>query len=235
MKYNYDLHIHSALSPCGDDEMTPNNIANMLKLVGCDIIAVSDHNSCKNSSAVIKVAEDIGLLCVPAMELCTCEEAHVLCLFNELKSALAFDELVYSKIPNIKNKPQVFGNQLIIDENDKITGIEEKLLITACELSAEELVSVLKEYGGIAIPAHIDKSSYSLLSSLGFIPKEFGFINYEVSKKTDIDIFRSQHPEYKNIIQNSDSHYLENIPDTFSEIELDNLSIKSLLNKLMLE
>ncbi|HPF56920.1 MAG TPA: phosphoesterase, partial [Clostridiales bacterium] len=25
---NYDLHIHSCLSPCGDEDMTPNNIVN---------------------------------------------------------------------------------------------------------------------------------------------------------------------------------------------------------------
>ncbi|MDO5479206.1 MAG: histidinol-phosphatase, partial [Clostridia bacterium] len=29
MKLYYDLHIHSALSPCGDNDMTPNNIVNM--------------------------------------------------------------------------------------------------------------------------------------------------------------------------------------------------------------
>ena len=28
-RYFYDLHVHSCLSPCGDDDMTPANIAGM--------------------------------------------------------------------------------------------------------------------------------------------------------------------------------------------------------------
>ena len=31
-----DLHIHTALSPCGDMDMTPNNIVNMAQLKGLD-------------------------------------------------------------------------------------------------------------------------------------------------------------------------------------------------------
>ncbi len=46
----YDLHLHSCLSPCGDDDMTPNNLVNMAPLSGCDMIAVTDHNTCKNAA-----------------------------------------------------------------------------------------------------------------------------------------------------------------------------------------
>ena len=42
---HYDLHIHSCLSPCADDSMTPHNICNMAKIKGLDLIAVTDHNS----------------------------------------------------------------------------------------------------------------------------------------------------------------------------------------------
>ena len=41
----YDLHIHSALSPCSDDSMTIHNIINMSLLKGLDLIAITDHNS----------------------------------------------------------------------------------------------------------------------------------------------------------------------------------------------
>ncbi|MEG2203410.1 MAG: PHP domain-containing protein, partial [Christensenellaceae bacterium] len=47
MQIYYDFHIHSALSPCGEDDMTPNNIVNMAKIKGLDAIAVCDHNSTK--------------------------------------------------------------------------------------------------------------------------------------------------------------------------------------------
>ena len=57
MKVYYDLHIHSALSPCAEVEMTPNNIVNMSLLKGLDMIAVTDHNSCGNIRAVMEVAE----------------------------------------------------------------------------------------------------------------------------------------------------------------------------------
>ena len=45
MMLYYDFHIHSALSPCGDADMTPNNIVGMASIKGLDAIAVSDHNT----------------------------------------------------------------------------------------------------------------------------------------------------------------------------------------------
>ena len=95
---NYDLHIHSCLSPCGDDDMTPANIVGMAVIKGLDLIAVTDHNSCKNCPAVLTMADAYGLTALPGMELTTSEEVHVVCLFADLKDALAFDEYVYSRL-----------------------------------------------------------------------------------------------------------------------------------------
>ena len=44
MKIYYDFHIHSCLSPCGDSEMTPNNLVNMAQLAGLSAIALTDHD-----------------------------------------------------------------------------------------------------------------------------------------------------------------------------------------------
>ena len=88
-KRYYDLHIHSCLSPCGAESMTPNNIVNMAQLAGLDVIAVADHNSALNCPAVMAAGERAGLLVLPGMELTTSEEVHVLCLFETLKGALA--------------------------------------------------------------------------------------------------------------------------------------------------
>ena len=125
MKYYYDLHIHSALSPCGDEDMTPNNIVNMSLLNGLDIIALSDHNTCKNVRAVSEVARRAGILFIPAMELETAEEIHVLCLFPSVDAAELFErEIVSPALPDIANNESIFGRQQILDENDNETGTD---------------------------------------------------------------------------------------------------------------
>ncbi len=93
-KYYYDLHIHSCLSPCGDDEATPNSIAGMGKINGLDIMALTDHNTCKNCPAFFEAAKRYGILPVAGMELTTAEEIHMVCLFESLEKAMEFDEFV---------------------------------------------------------------------------------------------------------------------------------------------
>ena len=112
----YDLHLHSCLSPCGDNDMTPSNIAGMAALKGLDVIALTDHNSCRNCPALLRAAAHFGLVALPGMELCTMEEVHVLCLFANLNDALDFDAAVYSHILPIDNDEALFGQQLYYDE-----------------------------------------------------------------------------------------------------------------------
>ena len=118
----YDLHIHSCLSPCGDDEMTPANIVGMAAVKELELIAVTDHSTCKNCGAVLRLAEEYGVLAMPGMELTTAEEVHVVCLFEDLHAAMDFDEYVYSKLPDIANVEKIFGKQQIMDEEETVTG-----------------------------------------------------------------------------------------------------------------
>ena len=104
-RYRYDLHTHSCLSPCVDNDMTPNNLVNMAALLGCEILAVTDHNTCRNAPAAVRVGEAAGVLVIPGMELCTAEEAHVVCLFETVEAALAFDEYVAAHTMHIPNRP----------------------------------------------------------------------------------------------------------------------------------
>ena len=113
----YDLHIHSCLSPCGDDDMTPANIVGMAKVIGLDLIALTDHSSCKNCPAFAAAAAAYGMNVLFGMELTTAEEVHVLCYFPTLNDAMAFDAYVYGQLPDIPNTPALFGNQLIYDES----------------------------------------------------------------------------------------------------------------------
>ena len=78
MEYFADLHIHSCLSPCGDDDMTPANICGMAKLKGLDVIAVADHNTARNLPAAKEACDAYEMLLLPAMEITTREEVHLL-------------------------------------------------------------------------------------------------------------------------------------------------------------
>jgi PHP family Zn ribbon phosphoesterase len=209
-KLSYDLHIHSCLSPCGDEDMTPANIVGMAALKELDIIAVTDHNSCKNCPAVLKLAKQQNIIAIPGMELCTLEEVHVLCLFSCLEDALRFDEYVSSKLIKIPNNERIFGKQEIYDEGEHIIGTEQYLLINATEISFDDLDRLLQEFHGIYIPAHLDKNSNSLLSNLGFIPPDSKFLCAELHDAKKYEEIRRNNPYLTkcNIIMNSDAHSL---------------------------
>ena len=166
----YDLHIHSCLSPCGDDDMTPANIVGMAAVKGLDVIALTDHNSCRNCPAAMYHGEKYGVIVIPGMELTTQEEVHVTCLFPTLEDALAFDALVYEKLLPVPNREDIFGKQQIMDERDEVTGTVKNLLINATSISFDDVFSLAASFHGIAYPAHVDKPSTSLLSNLGFVP-----------------------------------------------------------------
>lgn len=211
---SYDFHIHSALSPCGDHEMTPCNIVNMCQLMGIDTIAVSDHNTIGNIEAVTAVAKRVGIHVIPAMEVETAEEIHVLTLFPDLSSATQIAKLVYDALPNIDNREDIFGQQVYLDDEDRVLGYEKKLLISPTSLSINKLFDMVLSVGGIAVPAHVDRHSYSILTNLGFIPPELPVRCIELSRTTeDVAAYLGARPELAQyaILQNSDAHRLESL------------------------
>lgn len=217
----YDLHLHSCLSPCGDNEMTVNNMVNMAALKGLELIALTDHNSAKNCPAFLKVAQSVGICAIPGMEINTAEEVHAVCLFPKLENAMAFDEYVYSTLPPVINKPEIFGDQILCDENDSQTGTVDKLLITASGVSFSELDGLMKEYGGVYFPAHIDRSSYSLIANFGFVPEDADFPFFEVYHTGLYSTLIEKNPALKGLpwLHNSDAHYLWDISE--AEYKLD--------------
>lgn len=233
-KLSYDLHIHSCLSPCADDDMTPGNIVGMASLTGLDIIAITDHNSCKNCSAALKAAEDFGILVIPGMELTTMEEVHVLCYFECLADALAFDAYVAQHILPIPNQSDVFGNQLLCDDNDSVCGTFDILLISATDISFFELYDLLKEYRGFMVPAHIDKQTNSLLYNLGFIPENSMFTCCEVRDLTKAEELIEKHTYLKQcrIISNSDAHQLTGLHESIYYLQATSGAIPDILNAL---
>ena len=229
-----DLHMHSILSPCGDSDMTPNNIVNMALIKELDIIALTDHNSGKNLPALMEVARNTGLQILPGMEVTTREEAHVLAYFPTLEDAMACDTIIYDHLPNIPNRPDYFGHQYIMDAEDEVVGEVEKLLISATDLSVNELQDIVKAHHGILVPAHIDRKTYSLIASLGFIPLDLDVGTVEISKMMDFGDVPKRYPQVKKyaLIHGSDAHYLEDMAEREYFLDLPDLKRSTLLKKL---
>ena len=231
MKYFYDLHLHSCLSPCGDTDMTPNNIVNMAKLLGLDVIALTDHNTSLNCEAAMKVGDEIGLLVIPGMELTTAEDIHAVCLFPTLEKALAFSGYVDANRIKVRNKPDIYGRQVIMNEDDEETGEIEHLLLPASFIGISDAYRKAAEFGGICYPAHIDRDSLSILSVLGEIDPMCGFRTAELADMDKLDALCAQHPILNgmNIINCSDAHYLENMREASNTIELPELTREAVI------
>lgn len=230
MKFYYDLHLHSCLSPCGSDEMTPADLAAMCALAGLDIVALTDHNTCGNCAPFCQAARERGLLALPGMELCTQEDIHVVCLFPDLDRAEAFQSLVYDRLPPMPNDPAVFGRQLRMDREGTVLGEEERLLACGAAIAVEEVPALTAELGGVAFPAHIDRPSYSLLGVLGLWDPALGFPVAELSHSCPPDFPNRPDLAGVRFVTNSDAHYLDQVwgaehamdlPDRTAEAVLD--------------
>ncbi len=221
--YYYDLHIHSCLSPCSDDDMTPNNIAGMATLNGLQIVALTDHNSCKNCPAFFDACKRQGIIPIAGMELSTAEDIHLVCLFEELEQAMQFDAVVNEHLFNIKNRPEIFGNQLVLDGLDEQIGIEEKLLISSTDLPIDDAIELAKKYGAHVHPAHIDRESNGILAILGDIPPEYTFDCLEFNDVDNIATVTEQYPHLANAMRliSSDAHHLWDINEAKNFVELD--------------
>lgn len=223
----YDFHLHSALSPCGDADMTPNNIVGMAKIIGLDAIAVTDHNTVGNVRAAMEVGRELGVTVVPGMEVETAEEIHILTLYPSIEAAEYAAKEVYDHLPMIKNRPDIFGEQCFMDSEDNITGYEEKLLLTATTLSYNSLFDLVGTAGGLFIPAHVDRHSYSMLTNFGFMPDDVDIKYVELSKRVeDVQGYlesRSELKKYK-LFRDSDAHYLTDLSERVNLFEIDNVS-----------
>ena len=219
--YFYDLHLHSCLSPCADDDMTPGNIAGMLKLAGVELAALTDHNTTKNCPAFFAVCRAYGIIPVAGMELTTAEEIHVVCLFPNLETAARFETLVESRRMKIPNRPDLFGNQLILDEDDQIIGRDEFLLSSATSLTLDEAFQAVADHGGACYPAHIDRESGGIVAILGTVPDKPTFSAVEFRDPNNVTEYRTGHRFPHLIISSSDSHFLTGIPDAAARLVLN--------------
>lgn len=215
--------------------MTPGNIVGMAAIKGLDVIAVTDHNSCKNCPAVMAAAEAYGILAVPGMEINTSEEVHAVCLFPTLEAAMTFDAYVYGRLMPFPNDEAVFGKQQIYDTEDQICGIEPYLLINAVDISFDVLWDLVRGYGGVMFPAHVEKGANSLISNLGFIPPDSKFQTAEIKDLSKLHEMRRSHPylEQCRIISNSDAHYLEHIKEPVLTLHTEGKTTEDIIQALL--
>ena len=221
-----DLHIHSCLSPCADNDMTPADICGMAKLKGLDAIAVTDHNTGRNLPYVKEAADYYGLIFLPGMEITTKEEVHLLGYFRDVDTAVAVGEIFSNNLPPMKNKPDYFGNQLVMNMDDEVVAVEDRLLIGATDLDLAECTKIIREHGGAAVPAHINRG-HGLLVNLGLFPEEPIFPVVEV--RPELPVNEKLIPGKKRL-WSSDAHHLGDILEAVSELDTDRFSLGGLFD-----
>ena len=229
--YYYDLHIHSCLSPCADDDMTPNNIAGMAALKGLQLLALTDHNSCQNCPAFFEACRAQGIVPIAGMELSTAEDIHLVCLFEQLEQAMAFDaEIAKHRMP-MKNRPEIFGNQWILDGEDELIGEEETLLISATDLWIDDAIELARSFGAHVHPAHIDRESNGIVAILGDIPPEYDFACFEFNDAAHIEEYgnRFSYIQPEAVLVCSDAHHLWDINEAEHSLELEDEPYSSAL------
>jgi 3',5'-nucleoside bisphosphate phosphatase len=208
-KFRADLHVHTVLSPCAEVEMIPPLIVQKALELNINLIAITDHNATGNINAVMEAAQGTGLTVLPGMELQTREEVHLLCLFETLEQAMAWQKVVDSILPKRANNPEFFGEQFIVDASGDFIRREERLLIVSAEIGLDEAAEQVYALGGFAIPAHVDRKAFSLIANLGFVPP--GFEALEISRHLKLVEAAARFPQVQGypLIQSGDVHRLD--------------------------
>ncbi|MDI3538240.1 MAG: 3,5-nucleoside bisphosphate phosphatase [Bacillota bacterium] len=208
-----DLHVHTVLSPCAELEMGPRAIVAAAAANGIGLLGITDHNAWANVPAVAALAAREGIAVLPGMEVQTREEVHVLCFFPDLASLAVVGEEIRRHLPRIENRPEVFGDQVIVDAEENILGFENTLLLNSVELTLEEVQDITRRAGGLFIPAHVDRPAFSLLANLGVVPPALEPDALEISGRVTPEEVKSLFPALTgySLITSSDAHRLSDL------------------------
>ncbi len=222
-RFRADLHVHTVLSPCGDLEMSPGNVVEAAFARNIDILGIADHNSTKHAALIKKMAEKKGIFVLCGAEVTTREEIHCLTFFENNEKLMEFQQYLDEHLPAIQNNPAVFGHQVVVDENEIIVEEVDRLLISALDQSLDEVEEKVHSLGGLFVPAHIDRPSYSLISQLGFLPPGLKADALELSRHTSPSVMleRFSGMETYSFLASSDAHHPEQIGSRFTILEME--------------
>lgn len=211
-EYRADLHIHTVLSPCGALEMSPETIINKAKEANLDLIAITDHNTTRQVEVIRRLGRKAGIEVLYGAEITTKEEVHCVALLPDAAAAEHLQAYLDEFRIKVKNKPNLFGYQVAVNEKEEIIFEEENLLIASLTKNIYEVCNKVHEIGGLFIPAHIDRPVYGLIKMLGFIPNDLDADAMELSfAVNDVDAYKLRHPQLKKypIVRSSDAHHPE--------------------------
>lgn len=212
-EFRADLHIHSCLSPCGDWDNSPSAIAQRAQEIGLDLVALTDHNSALNCPAFREACSRQGIVSCYGLEITTREEVHILALFESVELALEMGAFVANNFPDIKHDPERFGDQIVVDQDDYVIDEVDVFLLSASNLTIEEIVGKTLSLGGLSIPAHIDRTAFSLGSQLGFVP------DLPFSAVETVRLPATPSPGHLTVIADSDAHYLPHVGNRYTLYE----------------
>ncbi len=212
-RFRVDLHIHSCVSPCGELTIYPRKIVEQALEAGLDIIAISDHNTAENAAATLLAAQGTGLTVLPGMEITSEEEVHILGLFEKMEDILPVQEEVFRKLPPLPSRDSSRKDQVIVNQDDEVTGFSSHGLMGAAQLNVQEVVELIHRHGGLAVASHIDREAFSLISQLGFVPPGLELDALEVSPLMTIREARLVYAAQTRIplVRFSDAHRPEEI------------------------
>jgi PHP family Zn ribbon phosphoesterase len=210
-KFRADLHVHTVLSPCAEVEMIPPLIVQQALEQKIDLIAITDHNASANVEAVQKAARGTGLTVLPGMEVQSREDVHLLTIFETTDALNAWQKEVDAALPDRQNNSSLFGEQFVVDETGEFIRNEPRLLLTSTHLSIDEIFERVNTLGGLVIPAHVERTVYGLLPTLGLISEQWKVTALEISRRTTPEKVAGMFPALRKypMIQSGDVHRLD--------------------------
>jgi len=224
-KFHGDLHIHTCLSPCADLEMSPRNIMKEARKKGLHFVGICDHNSAENVGAAKKAGEREKIGVIGGMEVTSSEEVHVLALFDEDSQLHSLQNIIYKNLYGT-NDESLYGDQLVVDEEDEVIRYNRKLLIGATAIPIHEVVDLIHQRNGLAVASHIDREGFSIIGQLGFIPEDLCLDAVEITGSSQKE--RSSLAQGFPMVASSDAHFLEDVGKRHTCFLLEEMTVEEL-------
>jgi anti-sigma regulatory factor (Ser/Thr protein kinase) len=217
-----DLHIHTCLSPCAEREMVPTAIVRQARALGLNMIGICDHNSAENVAAVATAGQRESISVIPGIEITSREEVHILGLFETEKELMGIQTVVHENLSG-ENDEEAFGPQTIVDQWDRMVGVNPRLLIGATDLALEQVVEAIHDFGGLAVASHVDRPAFGLIGQLGLVPEGLKLDALEVSPRAP-----SKKWDDFPVVTSSDAHCLKDIGRSWTSFFAEEGSVEEI-------